>query len=288
MGVGLNILFAASGSRRGSWIIRGEQIAEAMGAKAVLNPKRDDIAWADIVVAVKLLDHSIARDVHKAGKILVLDILDGWEQPKQCQMPRHEALEWIMQHIASYRPHGIVCATEAMQEDCVPSKVQSLFLDHHGRPSPPNPIREHVKIVGYEGSERYLDGWRDTIEDECKRRGWKFVVNPPGGLASIDIALALRGGKWDGYPSRNWKSGVKVENARISGTPIIALPERGAIEGGRYGVLWVNSPEDIQDAFARLVSQEERKASSSELRATALDFEYLIESYQKWLRSLQE
>ncbi len=75
-----------------------------------------------------------------------------------------------------------------------------------------NPIREKVAKVGYEGAPLYLGQWREAIETECRRRGWQFVTNPRQ-LSDLDIVVSLRGGKYDGYQPRAWKSNIKLANA---------------------------------------------------------------------------
>lgn len=68
----------------------------------------------------------------------------------------------------------------------------SIVLPHHARPGlAPSELREKVGAVVYEGAEHYLGRWRGLVEQECKRRGWRFLINPDS-ITQGDIGLALR------------------------------------------------------------------------------------------------
>lgn len=285
----MNILFCSSAApsthRRGSWIVRGEQLAAEMGAQAVLNPATDDIAKADAVIVVKRASVSLLGAIRKARKRLIFDVIDGWAQPTQSRMTQQEAAQWLRKHIAAYAPHAVVHTTSLMRDDAH-FKGRDIVLPHHGWRRDTNQIREKVETVGYEGCAAYLQEWQSHIETECAQRGWRFVINPSGGLAAVDIAVAFRGGKYDGVPSRRWKSNIKIANAQITGTPIIALPEAGATEFRSGGELFAENPYELADRFDLLTSHYARQCAAKQLLARAQRIEAIAPAYRRWIEDV--
>lgn len=280
------ILFTTSGNpHRGSWIIRGKQLAEAIGGEAVFEASEKAIAKADLVVVVKKASDAVMGAIRKRGVPWVLDIVDGWPQPQGNSWSAKQAIGWLRAHVAKTSPHGAVCATEAMFRD-LGGVVPALTLYHHARPGQVvNLVRGEVQAVGYEGSQRYLDGWRAALESECKARRWAFFLNPPS-LANVDIVVALRGGQWNGYATQNWKSNVKLANAQGSGTPIICQREAGYIETASGGEWWIERPAEIAKLFSRLSSAEERRVCAELLRGKVPTLEAVAKQYRQWLERL--
>jgi hypothetical protein len=133
-------------------------------------------------------------------------------------------------------------------------------------------VRARIETVGYEGGERYLDGWRKGIEKDCARRGVRFVVNPAS-LAELDVVLAVRGDAWCGYAQTHWKSNVKLANAHASGTPFIGTPECGYRETAVGGEVWIEHPRDIGKALDALAPQAVRRRISDQFAAAAIPLE---------------
>jgi hypothetical protein len=210
----MNILIAGRG--KGSWEMRGVQIGAALGARVRTEPTDDDFAWSDVVILLKKHAVDFALRAHRAGKPIVWDALDFWSQPSQNRLEIPAAIVAFQQLKARIKPAAVICATEKMAADC-----GGTYIPHHCRFGlAPTPPREQVKIVGYDGSERYLGAWDVAIRAECARRGWSFVINPPD-LSTVDILVAFRDGMWDGPICRAWKSGVKYVNAEAIGRPIV-------------------------------------------------------------------
>src|SRR4029078_333737 len=111
----------------------------------------------------------------------------------------------------------------------------------------PAPAREVVTTVGYEGTKKFLGRWAKAVQQECDRRGWQFVINPPD-LRDCHILVVFRDGTHDGWMCRNWKSGVKLVNALASGRPLICQPSAAALEigGSRYCIC---EPDDLPGVF---------------------------------------
>jgi hypothetical protein len=276
----MKVLMTGRGTS-GSWQIRGVQLARAMGATA--EPHARNVQGLDLAVLVKRPTDDLLQRLHGAKVPLIWDVVDAWPQPAGNAWNRTRCMEWLAGQVKAMRPAGIVAATRAMAQDCEGFGVPVLTLPHHARPGlKQNPIREDVKIVGYEGGEQYIGSWRPLVEAECLRRGWRFLVNPDE-LAEVDIVLALRDAT--GYAPRAWKSGVKAMNAKGSGTPCILNRESGYIEAATGGEYWADSIADLREAFDSLAGQEERRRAAIKLRAGTLTVEAAASIYKTWLET---
>lgn len=273
----MKVLFTGKGGA-GSWKIRGEQLAEAMGAKAIPNASDAEIRAADVVVIVK----KPGKSDYSRAKLVVWDIVDTWPQPEANNWPIGKAIEYLKGRV---RYDAVVYATEQMAYD-LGFNCPSLVLPHHYRPGIKiNPIRGHVAKVAYEGDERFLQEWKPLLERGCSRRGWEFVVNPAS-LSDVDCVVALRAGRFGGTLPRRWKSNVKLANAQGSGTPIIANRECGYQETSNESVLWCDSPEELEFCLSRLDDYLLRCEIHERLRAEAFSLEVAAKVYKSWLSSL--
>jgi len=211
----VNVLIVGNG--RGSWEMRGRQLGAQLGATVTSAPIADDWAEADVVVLVKRAAWAYAAHAHARGIPIVWDALDFWRQPAENGLTAVAARQILAAAIAQIRPALVIGATKAMAE-----AAGGEYLPHHGWAGlEPTEARIAVTRVGYDGSQQYLDHWRAALECACRDRGWTFCVNPPD-LSTMDILVSLRGGAWDGWICRQWKSGVKVVNAMLAGRPVIA------------------------------------------------------------------
>ena len=252
----MNVLVTGNGTS-GSWKIRGQQLGGAIGATVV--PRALDVAPYDIAVLVKRLPADLLVRLQQAEVPIVWDVVDAWPQPDGNRWDKDACMGWLRDQIRRIRPVGIVAATLAMAEDCKQFGVPVLALPHHARPGMQrNPIREKVQTIGYEGGEQYINNWRPFIEAECRRRGWRFVVNPES-LADLDIVLALRDSVR--YAPRQWKSNVKLANAHGTGTPFVGNREAGYLETSCGAEFWADDPIELASAFDSLASHEARRAS---------------------------
>jgi hypothetical protein len=278
----MNVLITGNG-KSGSYQIRAAQLGKAIGADVV--PNALDVGAYDIVVLVKKARLDIADRARRAGVKVVVDIVDAWPQPEGNKWDRAACLAWLKGYVNSLKPDGIVAATHAMALDCEQFCIPTLYLPHHYRPGiERNPIREEVKVVGYEGAEHYLVRWRAVLEKECARRGWSFVVNPAS-LAQLDIVVALR--DEDGYAPRHWKSGVKMSNAMGSGTPFIGCREAGYMEMAVGNTSkWADNETELKVAFDALTPQAERRRASEWMLAVAPSIEKVAAKYRAWLETV--
>lgn len=277
----MKVLITGRGTS-GSWRIRGGQLATALGADAI--PNALDVAPYDVAVVVKRADADLLARIHRAHVPLVWDIVDAWPQPVGNAWGKDECMAWLKQRAGEIKPAAVVAATRAMAEDCACLGLPVLALPHHARPGlEQNPVRETVRLVGYEGAEQYITGWRAAIEAECARRGWRFVVNPAS-LAEVDIVLALRDAT--GYAPRHWKSNVKLANAQGSGTPFIGCREAGYLENAIGSCeKWADTPEELSRAFDALTPQGERRRVAQWMSSVAPGLTGVAATYANWLHS---
>jgi hypothetical protein len=261
----------------GSWLIRGVQLGNAIGATVI--PNALDVAGYPLAVVVKRPGDVLDR-LHAAGVPIIWDIVDSYPQPVGNDWSRAECIAWLHQQLKKIRPVGVVAATQAMAS--LDFGVPVLALPHHHRPNIAiNPIRERVVTVGYEGGENYIAKWRPQIERLCHARGWLFVTNPAR-LADVDIVLALR--DQSGYAPRYLKSNVKLANAQGSGTPIICNKEAGYLETASGGEVFIDD-DQLPQAFDMLADQSVRKELSGKLRQGAITLESVAATYKAWLKT---
>lgn len=262
-------LFTGKGTS-GSWQIRGQQMAQGIGAAI---PHCTDPKGFDAAVVVKRTPSPVIQSLRDYSIPWVWDIVDAYPQPAANGWTRAEAVHWIRYQVAQLRPDGIIWPNRKMMEDAEIDIPQTV-LYHHYRPDMRlNPIRKTIQTVGYEGGP-YLGRWADFLKSECQRRGWQFVVNP-GELASLDVVVALRDPS--GYVPFSYKSNVKLANAHGSGTPFIGSPENGYIETQSGAEYWATTRQDVLTAFDWLEDQSAREQIHDRFR----DASYSLEQAQQ-------
>lgn len=278
----MRILITGKGGNSGSWKIRAEQLGAAIGAEIQPLAEVSDCRNADVVVCVKRTPAKVIDAIRASGRPWVWDIVDGWPQPTT--WGADEAIRWLSCELQRLRPTGVVFGTARMQRDAEFSGP-SLVLPHHSwqrHVDRPARVRQAVESVGYEGAEAYLGRWRPLIEAQCKRRGWRFVVN--GDLADCDIGIALR--DTGGYPAAHWKPGTKLANLQAIGLPALCSPEEGYHEISSGAEFWVRKASDIEDAFDVLANVETRQAIHVAMRDSLLSIEFIASRYRQWLQRL--
>lgn len=259
----MRILVTGRGSS-GSWKVRGEQIGAAMGAMVKPLAGLSDMRAADVILVVKRVPEELLANLRRSGRPWVYDIVDAYPQPECSTWNQDRAIEWARAHIQALRPAAVIWPNQRMRDDCN-GDTPGGTVYHHARPGlRRNAIRERMAVIGYEGSERYIQGWRPAIDAECRRRGLKFVVNPPE-LADLDVVLALRSGARDCYATRHWKSNVKLANAHGSGTPFIGARECGYMETGCGAEYFADHPSELSQALNWLESRAARAAAGEHL-----------------------
>lgn len=219
---------------------------------------------------------------HKAKVPLVWDVLDAYPA-EALSWDKTACMDWLDREVEAIKPAGIVAATEAMAADCSRYSRPVLALPHHARPGmAKNPLREKVKVVGYQGGD-YLGRWVEILERQCKARGWMFrpdyskTSDMP--LSDVDIVVALR--DQDGYAARHWKSNVKLANAQGSRTPSVVSRTAGYSETAGSRQYFADDEAGLAAAFDVLTDLERRKEEVDRYRPPKL--RHVAERYNDWL-----
>lgn len=264
----------------GSWQIRGVQLGQAIGADVM--PKAKDVGKYDTAIVVKRFDEVVNR-LRRSDTKVIWDIVDAYPQPKGNDWHRLPCLTWLMDQVRVMQPHGIVAATQAMADDLRFFKGPVLALPHHARPGlQRHTVREQVQVVGYEGSPEYLGQWQGTMDRECKKRGWKFVVNPPS-YVDCDIIVALR--HHTGYAPRHWKSNVKLANAQAAGIPIICNRESGYIDTASGAECFADTVNEVVEALDLLADPLVRQEKALRMYGSRITLQSVAQVYTEWLQS---
>lgn len=256
----MNVLIIGSG--KGSWQIRGVQLGAAIGARVRTEPTKADVEWADRVVLVKRALKTWGLQVRRWTKApIVWDAVDFWAQPSQNGLDRDAAIAMANDYMRQVSPELVIGATQAMADD-----LGGVYVPHHANPAiKAKPVRASVQTVAYEGGEVYLGRWRKWISDECAKRGWRFVLNPPS-IADADLLVAFRDGDRDGWICREWKSGVKHVNAMAAERPFITQESAAWLEVMPYATI-VEHGEKLGDAFDRCAPMMVRVETAHVLRS---------------------
>jgi hypothetical protein len=266
----MKILVTGRGTS-GSWAVRGEQLGAELGAVVKPNASLADMLAADVVLVVKRCSPELRSNLQASGRPWVYDIVDAYPQPICSAWSPYESITWLRDYVDGLGPHAVVWPNVRMREDYGGG---GKVIQHHHRPGiARNPIRERIEAVGYEGSPRYLDdGLAEAIAGECAARSARFVLNPAR-LADVDVVVALRSPRWNGYAQRHWKSGVKLANAHASGTPFIGAPESGYCEIATGGEAWAETAADVGAALDMLAPRAARQAISERFVAARFPVE---------------
>jgi len=270
------------GCDKGSWQMRGRQIAEALDARFTSKPVPSDWTSADVIVLVKRAAYVWRAEARATRVPLVWDVLDFWKQPSANQHTEQAYLREVFAISRELKVSRLIGATEAMAV-----AIGGVYLPHHCRIGlTPAPIRPRAETVAYDGSARYLGSWRVALERECTRHGLRFVVNPEE-VGRADLLVAFRGEDWDGWVCRNWKSGVKYVNAIAAGRPIIAQA-CAAFDEIRPTGMTIEDPAQLGEAITAMTSVEVRQAAYEDglRRGPAFTVDAIAARYQRLLRSV--
>lgn len=279
----MRILITGKGTS-GSWAIRGLQIAEAIGAQAIPMASLEQCRAADVIIGVKRIPDDLLHRIRESGKPFVWDTVDAFPQPKCSAWNENDSIAWIREAAARLRPDHIIWPNDRMRTD---ARIGGTTIYHHHRPvTKVNPIRERIEVIGYEGSPNYIEEFRPMIEAECSRRGARFVVNPEN-LADIDVVLAMRSPRFNGYMQQHYKSNVKLANAHGSGTPFIGAMESGYIETACGAEYWAEDQEELCRSLDWMEPQHVRQEISRRFLSRAITIESVAKQYKETLCALR-
>lgn len=248
-----NVLFV--GCDKGAWQIRGKQLGAVLGAHYTAKPQPQDWDWADIVVLVKRAPEVWYQQAKAWGGPLVWDVLDFWRQPRDNQRAEHDLLDDIRRIRESLPMALVIGATKAMAQ-----AIGGVYVPHHRRLGlTATRSLTRAEVVGYEGSPRYLGVWQPAIERACAELGLNFVLNPAD-LGHVDLVVAFRGGDWDGWVCRRWKSGVKYVNAIAAGRPVVTQACAAFDEIAPVGTT-IEHHHELVEAFRTMLTPAARQAA---------------------------
>lgn len=280
----MKILTTGKGTS-GSWQCRGVQLGGQLG-KVKARASIQDCQEADVVIVVKRVHPDFFKNVVNSGRPWVWDLVDLYPQPQCTKWSKQEAVLWVNNKLALARPDGIIWPNLQMKKDCVGFGGPGAVVYHHARNSPLNPIRETVKVVGYEGSPKFLGKWRTWLAEACRQRGWLFKEGIP--IADMDIVVALRDKPYSGYPQRHWKSNVKLANAHGTGTPFVGQAESSYKETCTGSEYFIETPEQLANAFDYLEPYETRLSIHKEFIKNTFTLESRAEQVRKYVQTLRK
>lgn len=259
--------------------MRGVQLGTAIGA--TVTPLATKVSGFDHVILTKRTPPQTLEALRR--RPWIWDLVDFFPQPESNAWDCDKSVAWVRQRIEEAKPSAIIWPTERMREDC-DTGLPGLVLPHHHRIGiGSNPIRQKVRKVGYEGSPRYLGKFHPILTEECRKRGWEFVVNPAC-LTDLDIAVAFRDPT--GYASHHWKSHVKLANCHASGTPFVGSAESGYLENRSGAEYWAKDASGIRMSFDWLEDQSGREQISDRFRAMAYPVERAAADLKRFLCEL--
>lgn len=271
----LRVVITGSG-KAASFLIRGHQLGEAIGATVIRDAPLDILAAADIIVAVKRVAPALAESLRVCGRPVVWDALDFFEQTTHAS--RGVLVGEAKRRAAAMNAKAIIGATWRMADDL----GSQYHLVHHGWDRGRVPIRERIGVVAYEGSPAYLGEAHEWIDQVCHERGARFAINPLNYL-NADVVIAMRTAPYDSYATRNWKSGVKLSNAQIAGMPFIGRNEAGYLEQMSGGELWAEGAAAFATALDVLADPSERERRSEIMFQAAPRLGTIAENYRRIL-----
>lgn len=267
----MRVLFAGTGAS-GSWLIRGVQLSESLGlvpgfsASAEACFSESALDKADVVILVKRAPLDYFYRAHQKRKVVVWDPVDFWTQTTTSAVDPTAARRLLRSAIAHRRPHAVLFTNRTMQADAE-FAGDSLVLPHHHYPLLRcRPVADVVRRVVYHGGP-FLGEWEYAIRDECARRQWLFDTS--GTVDSGDVAVAFRGGCYQGYMASHWKSNVKLANMHAAGVPCVIEPSSSYMEQGCGSELYASNPQELCDALDRLHPKQERQRIAVEFKQHA-------------------
>ncbi|MBX3414322.1 MAG: hypothetical protein KF708_16665 [Pirellulales bacterium] len=264
-GGGVRVCFLGDGVS-GSWQMRAAQIAEmnpAWEALATKDLRAGDVARFDLFCIVKRFDAAKAEWLRSQGKAVVYDVVDPWKQPEdgEAHPTLNDAIAYFRRLLVPMPVDGVIFPNATMLGDLGQLVPNPVHLYHHHRVyQEPIIVCRQAQRVGYEGREDYLGPWAETTARVCERLGLEFVINPPA-LGTLDIGLAVRGGRHGTLMAKRYKSNVKLANLFAAGLPAVAHAEESSYRETDDGnVRFFSDEASLEQAIAELLPYERRLA----------------------------
>ena len=292
---GLRVCFLGDGVS-GSWQMRAAQIAETRPgweAMATKDLRSSDVARFDLFCIVKRFDAAKAEWLRSQGKAVVYDVVDPWKQPEDGEAcpALHEVVGYFRRMLSPMVVDGVIFPNATMLDDLGHFVPRPTHIYHHHRVyQEPIIVCRQATRVGDEGREDYLGPWAETAAGVCERLGLEWVVNPKS-LTSLDIGLAVRGGRNGTLMAKRYKSNVKLANLFAAGLPAIAHAEEASYRETDDGhVRFFADEASLEKAIVELLPYERRLAVHKAFLAHSRRFrvETIAEQYEAYFRRVLE
>lgn len=280
-------------TKRGSYEMRGRQMAAMRDEWS--SEWADGCYPVDIFLMVKKQD-SRAR----GGRRVVLDIVDPWPQkPHNAERgavikDARMAVRWFVGHFRRMQRvvpiHSYIFPNKRLRKALKKHVPHSRTIYHHYHPTiPVNPIREEMRVVGYWGNKDFLGEWLEKISVVCKKMKLQFVVNPDN-IGDVDVMVAARGGVYNNFMNRSYKSNVKLANCYGSGTPCVMNPEEAYIETANSEVLFFTTERELAEGLEELrpVKTRRRVHEAHILSSNEYSVENIAKQYEEYFAEVRE
>lgn len=218
------------------------------------NASIDDCNNADVIVAVKRLQHPWIDNIKRSKKPWIWDLVDMYPQPACYKWSRKYAINWIRDRILEHNPDGLIYANKRMAQDV---GLPGVVIYHHARELKTINLKVKIRIAGYDGRVDYLGRWFDVLKKECFKRGILFSTELPAN--ELDLVFAFRDKPWNGYCQTHWKSNIKLANVHAAGVPFIGNKESSYVETLAGLEIFIKKPTEIGDAIDSVLSLNTRK-----------------------------
>jgi len=276
----------------GSWQMRAAQIAEthpAWEAMATKDLRASDVPRFDLFCIVKRFDAAKAEWLRSQGKAVVYDVVDPWKQPEdgEANPTLNDVVGYFRRMLSPMAVDGVIFPNATMLADLGHFVPRPTHIYHHHRVyQEPIIVCRQATRVGYEGREDYLGPWAETAARVCERLGLEWVVNP-NSLTSLDIGLAVRGGRNGTLMAKRYKSNVKLANLFAAGLPAIAHADEASYRETDDGnVRFFMDEASLERAIVDLLPYERRLAVHKAFLAHSRRFrvETIAEQYEAYFR----
>jgi len=240
------MVFLTIGNPYTSSIIRGQQIAERLGAE--LNPSK--LYSDEIVIFVKTLDIELAKRL----KSPYIDIVDS---------------DSALEDISKISQLKVIVMTE-LAKQYIGARIENEVIvipEHHCNYENVLRTRKEVKVLGYVGSTDCLHLNSVLLDAKLREIGMRFHCLFCDGrdlnredicqfYKTIDVQLAFRPTNLSHKMPPELKNPLKLENAGSFGIPTIAYPELNYIIEFKEHFLSVLNYDDIIKNCLRLKESE--------------------------------
>ena len=256
----MKVLFTARGGWKGTWKMRGIEMASAKPDwRVVANANKHDLRDIDAVVLVKRVLPETLYRIHEWGGPFFYDALDFWRQPlDDISISSVKDIQRIFsQRFKKISPHVILCTNNAMAKD-ISQLGYKTEVHYHHYDSKLIPYEKPLpNTVLYWGRKQYLEEWYSIMGETCIKLGKKFICcSGDASIANkpeyrVEAMFAVRGKNYGTWLARRWKSGIKGITAERLGIPYIAMQEQSYIEQASKNLFSFKDKDSLEQAIIR-------------------------------------